>query len=706
MRRLAAVVLAAFLLVLHAITGVAAAQPVPEGPSRLRLDVEQMNPRVVRSTSQNITIAGKVTNVGDRRITNVRARIQIGERQTSQRQVAEALAEAPPADASQPNFVPVADVIEPGQQVPFNITVNFGDELRSLPVNRPGVYPLLVNVNGTPEFGGPARLAALSMLLPALGAPGQAAPAKPAKATPLSILWPITDSRPRVLDAPLGGPLVLADDQLAADLSAGGRLDGLLAAARSAEGSGGVFSSLCFAVDPDLLGTVERMTRGYQVRTDGGTVEGRGVNAAQLWLNSFKQLAGGHCVVQLPFADADLPGLRKVTGGAELVKQAVDGSAIERILGVKPLPGVLWPGGGLTADTLDTLGEAGVRTVITEPGRLPGGAAVIEGTQLRGQPLNDLLTTAMAGGTSAAGTSTPAGQPAVAAQNGIAALAFLTGLNQQGPPNGPLILSPPRRWTATGTELDRLLDTVNELTTAGFVDPTPLTDVLEAPVEGTAAMDYTKDAPVELPGAVIESLGTTEHGVAELTGAMAVDPLTRTQPAVLTQPLREAVIRATSTASRGDTGAALAGANLARDQFDAMRRKVTIETPGQPITLASGSSPLPVFIKNGLPVGITVQLTLNNNTGLRTDPVQPLPIPAMGQVQQFIQAEALRTGRFTVDVSLATTDGIELGSPQRFDLTSSEFGLITVILTATAGVALVLLAGRRIYRRIRERRPR
>ena len=43
----------------------------------------------------------------------------------------------------------------------------------SLDISEPGVYPLLVNVNGTPDYGEPARLDDARFLLPVLGVPAR-----------------------------------------------------------------------------------------------------------------------------------------------------------------------------------------------------------------------------------------------------------------------------------------------------------------------------------------------------------------------------------------------------------------------------------------------------------------------------------------------------------------------------------------------------
>ena len=46
---------------------------------------------------------------------------------------------------------------------------------------------------------------------------------------------------------------------------------------------------------------------------------------------------------------------------------------------------------------------------------------------------------------------------------------------------------------------------------------------------------------------------------------------------------------------------------------------MSVSQPQQTIALASGNSPLPVYVANDLPVGINARFTLSNNTGLRSD---------------------------------------------------------------------------------------
>ena len=80
---------------------------------------------------------------------------------------------------------------------------------RRCSIDKPGVYPVLVNVNGTPDYGAPARLDDARFLLPVLGVPPEPAadsaadtltavvPPDTSKPVRLTMLWPLAD-RPRL----------------------------------------------------------------------------------------------------------------------------------------------------------------------------------------------------------------------------------------------------------------------------------------------------------------------------------------------------------------------------------------------------------------------------------------------------------------------------------------------------------------------------
>lgn len=709
MKRFAAVLSVAILVVLTAPLR-AEAQPVTDTPNRLRLDVTQLNPRVLTPTSTTLNITGTVTNVGDRRITDLQARLELGEKLGSERQVRTSMNGTPATAAASTKFLDLEPAtLEPGRSAPLSITVRLDGAAGGLKIGNSGVYPLLVNVNGTPDYGGQARLAAMSLLLPVTGAPGKAPSSPPTDPAKVTMMWPIADTRPRIVAAPFNGRVVLGDDVLASELRPGGRLDALVRSALDVRNDAQLRSSLCYAIDPDLLDTVDAMSRGYDVRTDRGRIAGGGSDAAKAWLASLQQLVRGQCVVLMPYADADLSALAGVRGGDLMAYALGTAQHVQQLIGAQPLPGVLWADGPLDGTALSALQGAGIRTLLTGPADLSGdgeNGVAVKGTALRAQPVDDLTSTGLAGaGRGDAATSTPPEDPAIGAQNGIAALTY-KGLTGGG---GSVLVAPSRRWALPEPELTALLRSFGDLVNTRMLGTASLNQVLSSGTTSTESMSYTaEDAAAATPATVTGQMATVEATMADLRSAMTVDPAAQVDPDQLLMPLRYALVRNTSTAWRGGGDAATISASDARTQLNTLLGQVTVDTPAVPISLASGSAPLPVFLNNTLPVQVTVRISLNNSTGLRTGDIPDLTLPAgLGSNRKIsIPAEALRAGKFSVTVSLSTPSGTALGNPARFELRSNQYGWVTLVLLIAGGSALVLLSGRQIYRRIKTRNAR
>jgi hypothetical protein len=120
--------------------------------------------------------------------------------------------------------------------------------------------------------------------------------------------------------------------------------------------------------------------------------------------------------------------------------------------------------------------------------------------------------------------------------------------------------------------------------------------------------------------------------------------------------------------------------------------------------LGSTGSRVPITVTNELPVDITVRVDLTGEPGLPATGAAPQAVPAHGSITMFIPTTVVRSGRFSAYATAFTPGGTELGQQARLELTSSAYGTIIVIVTAIAFGLLVLLSGRRIYRRVRAAR--
>lgn len=410
----------------------AAAGYVPNpAPALARITIEDVTPQVLDGSAvggtesgvPTVTVSGTIRNVGDSPLGSVDVRLQRGPRVSDVDAVREPLVWSEPSFPVQGAFQLVAAELEPGQMLPYRVVLPArevpGSPGPDLQITEPGVYPLLVNVNGTPEGGTPARLDDARTLLPVLEVPGSPAesggaddggpddggdgggddeatgprPSRP-RAVPLTLLWPLAAPPTRIAQVPgENGPdpvVALTDDGLLRDLSPEGRLSGLVRAAQQAfDGAGGaeLRRATCLAVDPELLGTASELADGRPVVIDDVAEDGSGrrsraasgqeepqvdpetvVADASRWLDQLRALADGGCVVSLPAAQADLDAVARV-GNDALTDAALDrGGTVRRVLGVDPVRDLVVPSSGtLDPGTADALGLGRATALVAAP---------------------------------------------------------------------------------------------------------------------------------------------------------------------------------------------------------------------------------------------------------------------------------------------------------------------------------------------------
>ncbi|HUQ61232.1 DUF6049 family protein [Lentzea sp.] len=692
------------------------AQPGQQQPQFLRLDIAQLTPRFVTSDSPgSVTITGSIVNVGDRKVSDIVLRLERGDSLDSEDDLRKALREPAAAEAVQPKFTQIADALEAGQQKDFTLQVPLrGDDPTSLQVEQPGIYPILANVNGRPDYGGQARLAALSTLLPVLGVPGGETKGKPGTPAKLTVLWPIAD-RPRLVRLGAAGQSELIDDELTTSLSVNGRLYGLLQAYEQAISS--MSTGMCLAIDPDLLHTVQAMSTGYTVR--GGT-EGKGKVEAKLWLDRLKLAVTGRCVVALPYADADLVALNRaklgtmrtlaVTGGPELVQD---------VLGVQPLPDLVWPEDGvLDQSTFDELVTpqpdkryAGVKSLLLDPTGVadaPGTAPVVIGGQhpVTAVKIDSMVSDALQGSESRprtlSGVTSPVESQPVSVQNALAVLVYRAGWQGDG---RNVLVTPPRRWNAPISEMTEFLTTAQKLVGGGYAAQTGLEELTKAaPPVTNAKIAYPAEAGArEISPLVSDAVTNQSVQLNGLVAAMQQEDSEHASPADLADPLWLGLLRAMSGAWRSNDQGARSAADISQSEINGLTGMVGVTQPSSPILLGSGDSPIPVTITNKLDVRVTVRIALADTPGIRKLDLADQVLPARGERVVRVPVEVLRSGRFPVNVRLTTPEGVALGDSVKLEVSSSAYGTITVIVTVIAGIALVLLSGRRIYKRVRAR---
>ncbi|WP_197503876.1 hypothetical protein [Mycobacterium sp. 852002-30065_SCH5024008] len=716
----------------------------------VRVRIDQVTPDVVTTSSQPlVTVSGMVTNVGDRPVRDVMVRLEHAGAITASTGLRTTLDGE--TDGYQPaaDFLTVAPELQRGQEAGFTLSAPLRSLTKqSLGIEKPGIYPVLVNVNGTPDYGAPARLDNARFLLPVVGVPpdqggelGSAVAPDTSKPVWITMLWPLAD-RPRLAPGVPGGtiPVRLVDDDLATSLASGGRLDILLSAAEVAtshdvDPDGAVGRALCLAVDPDLLVTVNAMTAGYVV-TDPpegpgqlpGTLThpGAGQAAAAEWLNRLRALARRTCVAPLPYAQADLDALQRVNDRGLSAAATTDANSIvDRILDVPSVRGAtLVPDGPLTNRAVNLLGAnettvavaaAGLSaadaqassdaTVDTAPRRLSPQVVVA--------PFDPAVGAALAGAGSSPAVPTYldssltirlAHDSVTARRQDALGSMFWHALRHDDAPRTQ-ILVPPATWNLQADDAHVILTALTTTIRSGLAVPRPLPAVV---AEASARTEESEPAGAytsvrgrfgdDVTAAVAGQVGR----LSGLTSALSTDERTGLTGIQYTAPLREDMLRALSQSEPPDTRNGMAQQRMAvvgktiNDLFGA----VTIVNPGGSYTLATEHSPLPLALHNGLAVPIRVRLQVDAPPGMTVTDVGQIELPP-GYLPLRVPIEVNFTQRVAIDVTLRTPEGLRLGEPVRLSVHSNAYGKVLFAITMTAAAVLVLLAGRRLWHRFR-----
>ncbi len=712
----------------------------PEGASLLTIRIDGVTPDVVTTSSEpTVTVAATVTNVGDRTVRDVAARLEHGPAVSSSGALRTSLyvgGQFTPVG----DFITVAPQLDRGQTAGFTMRVPLrAAEKPALGIDAPGVYPMLATIDGTPEDGEPTRLDEARFLLPVTGVPpdpsnntgnavADATAPDTTKPVAVTMLWPLAD-KPRLAPGVPGGttPVRLMNDDLAVSLAPGGRLDSLLGAAEFATSPGGIDPAtgidraLCLAIDPDLVVTVNAMTAGYVVADapNGlGTAAhpGTGQAVASAWLDRLRALARRMCVVATPYAQADLGALQRV-GDALLSAAATSTAAtiVDKILRVTSVRGATVLGDGpLTAAAAALLDTEGPTVAI---------AAEPDGSDLAARRLSPNVVIAPfdpAVGAALAGVGTDPtipgyldpndaapvahDSPTARRQDAVAAMLW-RGLQPGAEPRTQILL-PPLKWSPTPDDARAMLTALANTLRSGLATTRPLTDVISQSVATPASDEPADGLPDEDAGRfdddVVDSIRAHATRQWELTAALTTDPRTGLTGLQYTAPLREDMLRALNqtepAASRNDVARqrlAVVGATIG-DLFGAVR----IVSPGDSYTLATERSALPLALRNDLAVPIRVRLEVDVPPGMTVTDIGEQEVPP-GYLPLRVPVEVHLTQRVAVDVTLRTPDGVQLGAAVRLSVHSNAYGKLLFAITLAGGAILALLVSRRLYHRFR-----
>lgn len=698
--------------------------------------IGRLEPRTV-TPGATITVSGFLTNVGSQPLTGLGIRLQRGEVRTTRAELDDAVQNQDPATSVVPPFRDIGASLAPGAQLAFTYTVKAAD----LQLDTDGVYPALLNLNGTLPDGQQQRVGELDTFLIRQAA-------VPSAHTTVAWLWPVTE---RTHLRPTGG---FADDTLTTSIGSGGRLDRVLGTLERlprtlpAGGTEPVPSlPVTLAIDPALIDELTTMAAGrYSVGGVAGA--GKGTDVAVAFLGRLRALAAVHPVVALPYGDVDADSLQ-ASGLADVLTRSLPGTAagtaqlhpgaavpapaattttpasttpgvpapvpaaeqsagariLQAALHVTPRTDLFWTAGStLRNDTLATLQAGGVHEVVL------GSAGVADGNRAVG----------LLGGAAAAGTvlQTPAGRlgalvadpvlgdvvggaeqmpggPRLAEQRYLAEIAVL---DQQARPGSAqtVLVAPPRT-----------VDPSPEGAGAMMADTTGSTWLRPGSVTGIQA---PANAPARKPANRRNADRLDPSGLTELGRAVAVrDDLAGAvqNPGRTLGAYDAAIARTASVAWRSNPAAFRSEAADLHNSLESLRSRVTLLAPANgTYSLASSDAPLVLTVRNDLPFAVSVLLDLRirGNRGLSIDSIGAQVLPQGQRTTLQVPAHVRQSGSFAVTAALTTPGGGMLGSRVEMQVKSTTYGSISLIITFGAAGLLGLLFLRRLVRFILRRR--
>jgi hypothetical protein len=291
-------------------------------------------------------------------------------------------------------------------------------------------------------------------------------------------------------------------------------------------------------------------------------------------------------------------------------------------------------------------------------------------------------------------------------QDALASLLWL-GLHPETEPRTE-ILSPPMVWSVQAEDAQALLSALSSTIHAGLAVARPLPAVIS---EGSAVPPQDIAPPPD--GTLGNPRGRFDDGIVSgiaastgrlwgLTSALTTDERTGLTGTQYTAPLREDMLRALSQSVPADARNGLAQQRLTTvgRTVDDLFGAVTIVNPGGSYTLATEHSPLPLALRNDLPVPIRVRLQIDAPPGMTVTDMGEIQLPP-GYLPLKVPIEVHFTQRVALDVALRTADGLPLGEPVRLSVHSNAYGKVLFFITLSAAAVLVLLAGRRLWHRFR-----
>ncbi|MFJ4785994.1 DUF6049 family protein [Streptomyces sp. NPDC088794] len=644
-----------------------------------------------------VTVTGTVTNNGKQAVTGAHVGLSLGSPLNTRSAIEDAAKSSTDTQAATGSevggkYVQKFSKLTPGVAEHFSISV----PVDKLDLGDDGVYPFAVSLSGQTSAQPWDQV---------LGIQRTFLPWQPEEAdtkTKTTFLWPLISTVHMTAETGSNEqqtPVFLNDD-LAKEISAGGRLDQMLSLGKDLD--------VTWVIDPDLLASIDAMTGSYRIRSADGTTTTAGTHqaVAKAFLDELQSAVAEKDVVALPFADPDLASLAhngtSVTGSLNHLNEATDVAAttVDTILHVTPSTDFAWPvDGAVDPSIVKVATSAGADKVIARSDSLQetGGLSY---TPSAARPIGGGTTAVVADARLSKafqGDLTKASDATLAVQE---FLAQSLSLNLQTDDQRSIVVAPQRmpsarQAQAMATALTALQDGTwsasQDLTAAAKAKPDP-----GATTKVPSASSYPSSLrKQELPRSAFEQIARTQSSLESFKVVL-------TDQARVVTPFGRAMNREMSTSWRGRANAATSF----RTGVEAYLYDITgqVRLIDKSDTKLSGrSATIPVTVQNNLVQGVDhlmLRLTSTSPTRLQIHGHDYFeqPIAVSGGHSQTVKftTSAKANGQATVIAQLYTQDGQPYGAPVTFDVKVTEF-TATVMLVIGGGFLLLVLAGFRMY---------
>ncbi|MFZ3471572.1 DUF6049 family protein [Streptomyces sp. 4.24] len=644
-----------------------------------------------------LTISGTVVNNGREKITDAHVGLRVGPALGDRSSIDEAAdrgafrAGADPAEVGA-EFAVKIDSLPSKVSQPFTLKV----PVNKLELDKDGVYQLGVSLSGETESRQYEQVLGIQRTF----LPWQ--PEAAAKRSQISYVWPLISTTHLTAETgsdELQTPVFL-DDSLADELRPGGRLEQMVSLGKDLP--------ITWVIDPDLLYTVDAMTKGYRIRTpDGRTVQGKNKAVAEQWLSALESAVQGKKVVALPFADPDIASLahrgKDVSGTLGQLRPATDKAkqAVETVLHVPATTDFSWPvDGAIDPSIVNVATSAGAHNVLTRSDSLQETGA-LGYTPSAARPIGAGTTAVVSDAelsTAFQGDMLDAGNSALAIQR---FLAHTLALNLQKTDNQRSFVVAPQRMPSA-SQAQTMATAIRGLQPGRWTQPSDLEAAAAATPDPRAATQvpgagqYPEElSKQELPVSAFEKIRSTENTLDHFKVIL-------TAPDRVEIPFGNTTNREMSASWRDRPGPALDYRDQVQKYLIGLTEKVRV-IPKSDATLSGHSATIPVSVQNSL-----VQDT--RNLVLRVQSANPtrLMFGDSGQAEEEVAvqgghsqtvkfpANATASGPVEVTAQLFTTDGVPYGKARTFTVEATEV-TPTVMLVIAGGVLLLVLAGIKMY---------